>query len=50
MVDAAEEAGVHLMVDFHARWHPLFMGAKGYVERARARRARDGVRAAQRHV
>ena len=21
------------MVDFHARWHPLFMGAKGYVER-----------------
>jgi predicted dehydrogenase len=28
MVDAAEEAGVHLMVDFHARWHPLFMGAK----------------------
>jgi len=33
MVDAAEEAGVHLMIDFHARWHPLFMGAKGYVER-----------------
>ena len=22
-----------LMVDFHARWHPLFMGAKAYVER-----------------
>ena len=21
------------MVDFHARWHPLFMGARGYVER-----------------
>jgi predicted dehydrogenase len=20
------------MVDFHARWHPLFMGARGYVE------------------
>jgi predicted dehydrogenase len=33
MVDAAERAGVHLMVDFHARWHPLFMGAKAYVER-----------------
>jgi predicted dehydrogenase len=33
MVEAAERAGVHLMVDFHARWHPLFMGAKGYVER-----------------
>jgi predicted dehydrogenase len=33
MVTAAEKAGVHLMVDFHARWHPLFMGAKAYVER-----------------
>jgi predicted dehydrogenase len=33
MVRAADEAGVVLMVDFHARWHPLFMGAKGYVER-----------------
>jgi predicted dehydrogenase len=33
MVDAAEKAGLKLMVDFHARWHPLFMGAKGYVER-----------------
>jgi predicted dehydrogenase len=33
MVTAAEKAGVNLMVDFHARWHPLFMGAKAYVER-----------------
>jgi len=33
MVDAAERAGLKLMVDFHARWHPLFMNAKGYVER-----------------
>ena len=33
MVAAAAESGVHLMVDFHARWHPLFMGAKSYVER-----------------
>jgi predicted dehydrogenase len=33
IVAAAEEAGVHLMVDFHARWHPLFMSARGYVER-----------------
>jgi predicted dehydrogenase len=33
MVAAALESGRHLMVDFHARWHPLFMGAKGYVER-----------------
>jgi predicted dehydrogenase len=33
MVAAAEEARVHLMVDFHARWHPLFMSARGYVER-----------------
>jgi predicted dehydrogenase len=33
MVEAAEQAGVTLMVDFHARWHPLFMGAKSYVER-----------------
>ena len=33
MVDAAERAGRSLMVDFHARWHPLYMGAKGYVER-----------------
>lgn len=32
MVDAAEAAGVRLMVDFHARWHPLFMGAKSYAE------------------
>ena len=32
MVDAAEAAGVRFMVDFHARWHPLFMGAKEYVE------------------
>jgi predicted dehydrogenase len=33
MVAAAEQAGVTFMVDFHARWHPLFMGAKAYVER-----------------
>ncbi len=33
MVAAAARAGVFLMVDFHARWHPLFMGAKAYVER-----------------
>ena len=33
MVAAAEKAGVKFMVDFHARWHPLFMGAKAYVER-----------------
>jgi len=32
MVEAAEAAGVKFMVDFHARWHPLFMGAKGYAE------------------
>jgi predicted dehydrogenase len=33
IVAAAETTGVRLMVDFHARWHPLFMGARGYVER-----------------
>lgn len=33
MVGAAARAGTKFMVDFHARWHPLFMGAKGYVER-----------------
>ncbi len=33
MVEAAAQAGRHLMVDFHARWHPLFMGAKSYVDR-----------------
>ena len=33
MVNAADCAGRSLMVDFHARWHPLYMGAKGYVER-----------------
>jgi predicted dehydrogenase len=33
MVAAAAESGRHLMVDFHARWHPLFMGAKSYVDR-----------------
>jgi predicted dehydrogenase len=33
MVELAEARGLKLMVDFHARWHPLFMGAKGYVER-----------------
>ncbi len=30
---AAEEGGGKLMVDFHARWHPLFMGAKSYAEK-----------------
>jgi predicted dehydrogenase len=35
MVEAAEAAGVKLMVDFHARWHPLFMGAKDYAESGR---------------
>jgi predicted dehydrogenase len=33
MVEAAEQAGALFMVDFHARWHPLFMGAKDYLER-----------------
>jgi predicted dehydrogenase len=33
MVAAAKQAGGKLMVDFHARWHPLFMGAKAYAER-----------------
>jgi predicted dehydrogenase len=33
LVSAAERVGRHLMVDFHARWHPLYMGAKAYVER-----------------
>jgi predicted dehydrogenase len=33
MVAAAAEAGTKFMVDFHARWHPLFMGAKTYVEK-----------------
>ncbi|WP_084640076.1 Gfo/Idh/MocA family protein [Kaistia adipata] len=33
MVAAAEKAGTKFMVDFHARWYPLFMGAKGYAER-----------------
>ena len=33
MVAAAAKAGVKLMVDFHARWHPLFMGAKAYTDR-----------------
>jgi predicted dehydrogenase len=32
MVAAAAKSGRHLMVDFHARWHPLFMGAKSYVD------------------
>ena len=33
MVAAAAGAGTKFMVDFHARWHPLFMGAKEYVEK-----------------
>ena len=33
MVAAATRAERHLMVDFHARWHPLFMDAKRYVDR-----------------
>ena len=33
MTEAAEASGLKLMVDFHARWHPLFMSAKAYVER-----------------
>jgi predicted dehydrogenase len=32
MVATAARAGTKFMVDFHARWHPLFMGAKAYVE------------------
>src|SRR5204863_8386231 len=28
MVKAAEDAGMRLMVDFHARGHPVYMGAK----------------------
>jgi len=32
ILDAAETGGGILMVDFHARWHPLFMGAKSYAE------------------
>lgn len=30
---AAERSGTKFMVDFHARWHPLFMEAKSYAER-----------------
>lgn len=33
MIEAAARAGTKFMVDFHARWHPLFMGAKDYAER-----------------
>jgi predicted dehydrogenase len=33
MVATAAKAGTKFMVDFHARWHPLFMGAKAYVEK-----------------
>jgi predicted dehydrogenase len=33
MVATAAKAGTKFMVDFHARWHPLFMGAKSYVEK-----------------
>jgi predicted dehydrogenase len=33
MVAAATQSGRHLMVDFHARWNPLFMGAKSYMDR-----------------
>src|SRR4030095_746501 len=33
MIDAADRGVPKLMVDLHARWQPLFMGAKGYVER-----------------
>ncbi|MDE3761380.1 HAD-IA family hydrolase [Sinorhizobium meliloti] len=29
---AEQKGGGMLMVDFHARWHPLFMGAKSYAE------------------
>lgn len=32
ILSAAQTGGGKLMVDFHARWHPLFMGAKSYVE------------------
>jgi predicted dehydrogenase len=33
MVATAAKAGTKFMVDFHARWHPLFMGAKAYIEK-----------------
>jgi HAD superfamily hydrolase (TIGR01509 family) len=32
ILDAEQKGGGMLMVDFHARWHPLFMGAKTYAE------------------
>lgn len=33
MVAAAAQSGRQLMVDFHARWNPLFMEAKSYLDR-----------------
>ncbi len=33
IIAAAEEAGVKLMVDFHTRWNPRYLGAKAAVER-----------------
>src|SRR5215203_234061 len=33
MVSTVAAAGTKFMVDFHARWHLLFMGAKAYVEK-----------------
>ncbi|MBZ9994297.1 Gfo/Idh/MocA family protein [Mesorhizobium sp. BH1-1-4] len=32
ILDAEQAGGGMLMVNFHARWHPLFMGAKSYAE------------------
>lgn len=33
IIEAAERSGVKLMVDFHTRWNPRYLGAKGAVER-----------------
>src|SRR5215211_1885022 len=33
MVSTVAAAGTKFMVDFHARWHLLFMGTKAYVEK-----------------
>ena len=39
MVAAARQAGVHLMVDFHNRWSPIFNHARGARERGELGRA-----------
>ena len=39
IIEAAEDKGTKLMVDFQLRWHPQYMGAKHVMEPASSAKA-----------